>query len=192
MVQNITKSKSITQIVAPTEQMIRRDMVIEILMTGSTKIELHTTHKGINLMIDITMEIKVVMIGHQKQISMTGIDRHYDRYRDRDRYYGRDVYDRGRHFDDHSHDEAVGYHSEHQVNSKYKRELRHVPTEQCFQPLHSINHPGYLVYHTNYQYAEPILSVPSQNPDLIKDVVSNQQMINYHVLTSPVYLGPYH
>ena len=73
MVQNITKSKSITQIVTPTEQMIRRDMVIEILMTGITKIELHTTQKGINLMIDITIEIKVVMIGHQKQIPMTGI-----------------------------------------------------------------------------------------------------------------------
>ena len=74
MVQNITKSKSITQIIAPTEQMVRRDMVIEILMTGTTKIELHTTQKGINLMIDITIEIKVVMIGHQKQIPMTGID----------------------------------------------------------------------------------------------------------------------
>ena len=120
------------------------------------------------------------------------IDRHYDTYRDRDRYYGRDIYDRGRHFADQSHDETVAYHSEHQVNSKYKRELRHVPTEQCFQPQHSINHPGYPVYHTNYQYAEPTLSVPSQNPDLIKDVVSNQQMINYHVLTSPVYLGLYH
>ena len=119
-------------------------------------------------------------------------DRYYDRYRDRDRYYGRDIYDRGRHFADHSHDETVGYHSEHQVNSKYKRELRHVPTEKCFQPQHFIDHPGYPVYHTNYQYAEPTLSVPSQNPDLIKDVVSNQQMINYHVLTSPVYLGPYH
>ena len=118
--------------------------------------------------------------------------RHYDRYRDRDRYYGRDIYDRGRHFADHSHDETVGYHSEHQVNSKYKRELRHVPTEQCFQPQHFVDHPGYPVYHTNYQYAEPTLSVPSQNPDLIKGVVSNQQMINYHVLTSPVYLGPYH
>ena len=73
MVQNITKSKSITQIVTSTEQMIRRDMVIEILMTGITKIELRTTQKGINLMIDITIEIKVVMIGHQKQIPMTGI-----------------------------------------------------------------------------------------------------------------------
>ena len=99
---------------------------------------------------------------------------------------------RGRHLADHSHDETVGYHSEHQVNSKYKRELRHVLTEQCFQPQHYINHPGYPVYHTNYQYSEPTLSVPSQNPDLIKDVVSNQQMINYHVLTSPVYLGLYH
>ena len=118
-------------------------------------------------------------------------DRYYDRYRGRDRYYGRDIYDRGRHLADHSNDETVGYHSEHQVNSKYKRELRHVPTEQSFHPQHSINHPGYPVYHTNYQYAEPTLSVPSQNPDLIKDV-SNQQMINYHVLTSPVYLGPYH
>ena len=67
MVQNIT------QIVTSTEWMIRRDMVIEILMTGITKIELHTTQKGINLMIDITIEIKVVMIGHQKQIPMTGI-----------------------------------------------------------------------------------------------------------------------
>ena len=119
-------------------------------------------------------------------------DRYYDRYRDRDGYYGRDVYDRGQHFADHSLDETVGYHSEHQVNSKCKRELRHVPAEQCFQPQHFVDHPGYPVYHTNYQYAEPTLSVPSQNPDLIKDVVSNQQMINYHVLTSPVYLGPYH
>ena len=73
MVQNIIKSKNITQIVTPTEQIIRRDIVMEILMTGITKIELHTTHKGINLMIDITIEIKVVMIGHQKQIPMTGI-----------------------------------------------------------------------------------------------------------------------
>ena len=72
MVQNVTKSKSITQIVTPTEQMIRRDMVTEILMTGITKIELHTTQKRINLM-DITIEIKIVMISHQKQIPMTGI-----------------------------------------------------------------------------------------------------------------------
>ena len=36
------------------------------------------------------------------------------------------------------------------------------------------------------------MSVPSQHPDLIKHFDSNQQMINYHVLTSPVYLGPYH
>ena len=66
MVQNITKSKSITQIVTPTEQMIRRDMVIEILMTGIARIELCTTQKGINMMMDITIEIKIVMIGHQK------------------------------------------------------------------------------------------------------------------------------
>ena len=76
-------------------------------------------------MIDITIEIKVVMIGHPKADSddrySHAIDRHYDRYRDRDRYYGRDIYNRGRHFADHSHDETVGYHSEHQVNSKYKR-----------------------------------------------------------------------
>ena len=103
-----------------------------------------------------------------------------------------DNHDRGKYFADHSHDETIGYHSEHQVNSKYKRELRHVPTEQCFQPQQSINHPDYPVYHTNYQYAEPTLSVPLQNPDLIKDAVSNQQMINYHVLTSPAYLGLYH
>ena len=50
-------------------------MVIEILVTGIIKIEQHTTQKGINLMIDITIEIKVVMIGHQKQIPMTGIMR---------------------------------------------------------------------------------------------------------------------
>ena len=36
------------------------------------------------------------------------------------------------------------------------------------------------------------MSVPSQHPDLIKHIDSNPQMINYHVLTSPVYLGPYH
>ena len=56
MVQNIIKSKSITQIVTPTEQ-------IEILMTGIAKIELHTTQKGINLMMDITTEIKIIMKG---------------------------------------------------------------------------------------------------------------------------------
>ena len=31
-----------------------------------------------------------------------------------------------------------------------------------------------------------------QHPDLIKHVDSDQQMINYHVPTSPVYVGPYH
>ena len=36
------------------------------------------------------------------------------------------------------------------------------------------------------------LSVPSQHPDFIKHIDSNQQMINYHVLTSPVYLGHFH
>ena len=70
--------------------------------------------------------------------------------------------------------------------------IKHVLTEQRFQPQHSINHPDYPAYHINCQYAEPTLSVPSQHLDLIKDVVSNQQMINYHVLTSPVYLRPYH
>ena len=52
------------------EQIIRRDIAIEILMTGIARIELHTTQKGINLTKDITIEIKIVMIGHQKQ---TGI-----------------------------------------------------------------------------------------------------------------------
>ena len=45
-------------------------------MTGIARIELHTTQKGINLTMDITIEIKIVMIGHQKQIPMiciTGI-----------------------------------------------------------------------------------------------------------------------
>ena len=120
------------------------------------------------------------------------IDRHYDRDKDRDGYYERDNHDRGKYFADHSHDETVGYHSELQINSKYERKIRHVPTQQHFQPQHLVDCPGYPVYHTNYQDAEPTLSVPSQNPDLIKDVVSNQQMISYHVLTSPVYLGPYH
>ena len=73
MVQNIIKSKSITQIVTPTEQIIKRDIVIEILMTGIARIELRTTQKGINLMMDITIQIKIVMIGHQKQIPMIGI-----------------------------------------------------------------------------------------------------------------------
>ena len=40
--------------------------MIEILMTGITKIELHTTQKGIYLIIDVTIKIKVVMIDHQK------------------------------------------------------------------------------------------------------------------------------
>ena len=73
MVQNIIKSKSITQIVTPTEQIIKRDIAIEILMTGIARIELRTTQKGINLMMDITIQIKIVMIGHQKQIPMIGI-----------------------------------------------------------------------------------------------------------------------
>ena len=76
MVQNIIKSKSITQILTPTEQIIRRDIAVEILMAGISKIELHTTQKGINLIIDITIEIKINMTGHQKQIPMiviTGI-----------------------------------------------------------------------------------------------------------------------
>ena len=116
------------------------------------------------------------------------IDRHYDRYR----YYGRNIYDRGRHFADHSHDETVGYHSEHQINSKYERKLRHVPTQQHFQPEHFVDCPGYAAYYTNTQHTEPTLSVPSQHPDLIKHIDSNKQMINYHVPISPVYLGPYH
>ena len=59
-------------------------------------------------------------------INSHAIDGHYDRDRDRDRYYKRDNQDRGRYFADHSQEETVGYHSEHQVNSKYERELRHV------------------------------------------------------------------
>ena len=120
------------------------------------------------------------------------IDRHYDRDRDRDGYYERDNHDRGKYFADHSHDETVGYHSEHQINSKYERKIRHVPTQQHFQPQHFVDCPGYAAYYTNTQHTEPILSVPSQHPDLIKHIDNNQQMINYHVLTSPVYLGPYH
>ena len=155
MVQNITKSKSITQIVTPTEQMIRRDMVIEILMTGITKIEVHTTQKGINLMIDITIEIKVVIIGHQKQIPMRGIPMVQigimtDIGTEIDIMEGIFMIEG---------DTLLITLMMKQVNSRYKRELRHVPTEQCFQPQHSINHPGYPVYHTNYQYAEPTLSV---------------------------------
>ena len=55
--------------------------------------------------------------------------------------------DRGNHFADHSHEKTVGYHSECQVNSNYEREIRHVPTEQHFQPQHFINCPGYPAYH---------------------------------------------
>ena len=116
------------------------------------------------------------------------IDRHYDRYRDRDRYYGRDIYDRGRHFADHSHNETVGYHSEHEVNSKYNRELRYVLTEQCFQPQHSINHPGYPVYHTNYQYCcvaplwlsslNPFIELRIRNNSLSSDVLYIQASIS--------------
>ena len=36
------------------------------------------------------------------------------------------------------------------------------------------------------------MSVPSQHPDLIKQIDSNQQMINYHVPINPIYVGPYH
>ena len=96
------------------------------------------------------------------------IDRHYDRDRGRDRYYERDNQDRGRHFPDHFYKETIGYHSEHKINLKYKREIRHILTEQHFQPEHFINHLGYPTHHTNYQYTEPILSVPSQYLDLIK------------------------
>ena len=120
------------------------------------------------------------------------IDRYYDRDRDRDGYYERDNHDRGKYFADHSHDETVGYHSEHQINSKYERKIRHVPTQQHFQPQDFVDCPGYAAYYTNTQHNEPTLSVPSQHPDLINHIDSNQQMIKYHVLTSPVYLGPYH
>ena len=120
------------------------------------------------------------------------IDRHCDRDRDRDGYYKRDNHDRGKYFAGHSHDETVGYHSEHLSNSKYEREIRHIPTQQHFQPQHFVDCPGYAAYYTNTQHTEPTLSVPSQHPDLIKHIYSNQQMINYHVLSSPVYLGPYH
>ena len=120
------------------------------------------------------------------------IDRHYDRDRDRDKYYKRDNQDRGRYFAGHSHEETAGYHSTHQINSKFERKIRHIPSQQHFQPQHFVDCPGYAAYYTNTQHTEPTLSLPSQNPDLIKDVVSNQQMINYHVPSSPVYLGPYH
>ena len=93
---------------------------------------------------------------------------------------------------DHSHGETVGYHSEHQINSKYERKIRHVPTQQHFQPQHFVDCPGYAAYYTNTQHTEPTLSVPSQHPDLIKHIDSNQQMMNYHVPINPVYVGPYH
>ena len=86
----------------------------------------------------------------------------------------------------------VGHHSTHQINSKYERKIRHVPTQQHFQPQHFVDCPGYATYYTNTQHTEPTLSVPSQHPDLIKHIDSNQQMINYHVPINPVYLGPYH
>ena len=86
---------------------------------------------------------------------------------DTDRYDKRDNHVRRRYFADHSHDEMVGYHSEHQINSKYERKIRQVPTQQHFQPQHSVDHPGYPSYYTNYQYA-------SQHPDLIKHFDSNQ------------------
>ena len=120
------------------------------------------------------------------------IDRHYDRDKDRDGYYERDNHDRGKYFANHSHDEMVCYHSEHQINSKYERKIRHVPTQQHFQPQHFVDCPGYAAYYTNTQHTEPTLSVPSQHPDLIKHIDSNQQMINYHVPINPVYVGPYH
>ena len=86
----------------------------------------------------------------------------------------------------------VGYHSTHQINSKYERKIRHVPTQQHFQPQYFVDCPGYVAYYTNTQLTEPTLSVPSQHPDLIKHIDSNQQMINYHVPINPVYVGPYH
>ena len=86
----------------------------------------------------------------------------------------------------------VGYHSTHQINSKYERKIRHVPTQQHFQPQYFVDCPGYVAYYTNTQLTEPTLSVPSQHPDLIKHIDRNQQMINYHVPINPVYVGPYH
>ena len=85
----------------------------------------------------------------------------------------------------------VGYHSEHQINSKYERKVRHVLTQQHFQPQHFVDCPGYAAYYTNTQHTEPTLSVPSQHSDLIKPIDSNQQMMIYHVPINPVYVGPY-
>ena len=77
MVQNIIKSKSITQIVTPKEQIKWRDIVIEILMTGIARKELHTTQKGINLTMDITIEIKI----NDRAPKADSHDRYYrDRY----------------------------------------------------------------------------------------------------------------
>ena len=54
------------QIATPSEQIVRRDIVTGILMIGITAIDKHFIQKGINLMIDITFKIKMVMLGHQK------------------------------------------------------------------------------------------------------------------------------
>ena len=61
-------------------------------------------------------------------------------------------------------------------------------TEQCFQPQHSINHPGYPVYHTNYQYCcvaplwlsslNPFIELRIRNNSLSSDMLYIQASIS--------------
>ena len=127
MVQNIIKSKSTTQIVTPTEQ-IMRDIVIEILMTGicQDRIAYHSERDkfddGYHYRDQDSYDRAPKADSHDRYYrDRYAIVRHYDRDRDRDGYYKRDNHDRGKYFADHSHDETVGYHSEHQINSKHER-----------------------------------------------------------------------
>ena len=46
-------------------------MVIEILMTGITKIDLHITQKGINLMIDIITDVTQLRSGEDPELQNT-------------------------------------------------------------------------------------------------------------------------
>ena len=165
MVQNIIKSKSITQIVTPTEQIIRRDSHRNFDdWYCQDRIAYHSERDkfvyGYHYRDQDSYDRAPKADSHDRYYTdRYAIDRHYNRDRDRDGYYERDNHDRGKYFADHSHDETVGYHSEHQINSKYERKIRHEPTQQHFQPQQFVDYPGYATYYTNTQHTEPTLSV---------------------------------
>ena len=87
MVQNITKSKRITQIVTPTEQMIMRDMVIKNFNDWyyQDRIAYHSERDKFDDRYHYRDQGS-----YDRSPKADSYDRYYDRYRERDRYYGRE------------------------------------------------------------------------------------------------------